>query len=161
MLICDPEPLRYQGHHVPQCFDIWPLPFPRPGVCLQPRPNKECHSRYRFESQPTCHCFYGTVSDPGPSLFVGGNLSSPLDFSRRRKRGSKDNTRIVCYCSDSYCSTGKKTFNADSPSFTPAGQVQLAKKSTLSSQAASAAPFTPRGANCRLNMDSQDQGPGD
>ncbi|KAG7291529.1 PAB-dependent poly(A)-specific ribonuclease subunit 3 [Staphylotrichum longicolle] len=40
----------------------------------------------------------------------------------------------------------KKTFNVDSPSFTPSGQQTApAKKSTLSSQAASAAPFTPRG----------------
>ncbi|SPQ19753.1 7b055bd6-849a-4d9c-aaf3-848eb17c1693 [Thermothielavioides terrestris] len=40
----------------------------------------------------------------------------------------------------------KKAFNVDSPSFTPASQQSApAKKSTLSSQAASAAPFTPRG----------------
>ncbi|KAK3372418.1 hypothetical protein B0H63DRAFT_453747 [Podospora didyma] len=43
----------------------------------------------------------------------------------------------------------KKTFNVDSPSFTPSGQQAqqkgMAKKSTFSSQAASAAPFTPRG----------------
>ncbi|KXX77211.1 PAB-dependent poly(A)-specific ribonuclease subunit PAN3 [Madurella mycetomatis] len=40
----------------------------------------------------------------------------------------------------------KKAFNADSPSFTPSSQQSAqAKKSTLSSQAASAAPFTPRG----------------
>ncbi|KAL2257310.1 hypothetical protein VTK26DRAFT_344 [Humicola hyalothermophila] len=42
--------------------------------------------------------------------------------------------------------TSKKTFNVDSPSFTPSGQqATTSKKSTLSSQAASAAPFTPRG----------------
>jgi PAB-dependent poly(A)-specific ribonuclease subunit 3 len=40
----------------------------------------------------------------------------------------------------------KKTFNVDSPSFTPSNQpAAAAKKSTLSSQAANAAPFTPRG----------------
>ncbi|KAK0723711.1 kinase-like domain-containing protein [Apiosordaria backusii] len=40
----------------------------------------------------------------------------------------------------------KKSFNADSPSFTPSTQHQgQAKKTTLSSQAANAAPFTPRG----------------
>ncbi|KAL2136817.1 hypothetical protein VTI74DRAFT_1031 [Chaetomium olivicolor] len=40
----------------------------------------------------------------------------------------------------------KKTFNVDSPSFTPSSQQSAPiKKSTLSSQAASAAPFTPRG----------------
>ncbi|KAL2150039.1 hypothetical protein VTH82DRAFT_7715 [Thermothelomyces myriococcoides] len=40
----------------------------------------------------------------------------------------------------------KKTFNVESPSFTPSSQAQgAAKKSTLSSQAANAAPFTPRG----------------
>jgi len=44
--------------------------------------------------------------------------------------------------------SSKKTFNVESPSFTPSGQQQSqqpAKKSTFSSQAASAAPFTPRG----------------
>jgi len=41
----------------------------------------------------------------------------------------------------------KKTFNVDSPAFTPSNQPQVtAKKTTLSSQAANAAPFTPRGA---------------
>ncbi|KAK0725718.1 hypothetical protein B0H67DRAFT_571235 [Lasiosphaeris hirsuta] len=39
----------------------------------------------------------------------------------------------------------KKTFNVESPSFTPSTQSQPTKKSTFSSQAASAAPFTPRG----------------
>ncbi|KAL2180720.1 uncharacterized protein P884DRAFT_191772 [Thermothelomyces heterothallicus CBS 202.75] len=40
----------------------------------------------------------------------------------------------------------KKSFNVDSPSFTPSSQTQgAAKKSTLSSQAANAVPFTPRG----------------
>ncbi|KAL2146987.1 hypothetical protein VTI28DRAFT_1283 [Corynascus sepedonium] len=40
----------------------------------------------------------------------------------------------------------KKAFNVESPSFTPSSQAQVAaKKSTLSSQAANAAPFTPRG----------------
>ncbi|KAL2017612.1 hypothetical protein VTK56DRAFT_1932 [Thermocarpiscus australiensis] len=43
-------------------------------------------------------------------------------------------------------SSSKKTFNADSPSFTPSSQQSApVKKSSLSSQAASAAPFTPRG----------------
>ncbi|KAK0717198.1 PAB-dependent poly(A)-specific ribonuclease subunit PAN3 [Lasiosphaeria miniovina] len=52
--------------------------------------------------------------------------------------------------------TSKKTFNVDSPSFTPAGQPQPpAKKSTFSSQAASAAPFTPRGANVTPNLQQQ------
>lgn len=42
----------------------------------------------------------------------------------------------------------KKTFNVESPSFTPSTQPQaMTKKSTFSSQAASAAPFTPRGVN--------------
>ncbi|KAK4239098.1 hypothetical protein C8A03DRAFT_14482 [Achaetomium macrosporum] len=41
---------------------------------------------------------------------------------------------------------GKKTFNVESPAFTPLSQQSApVKKSTLSSQAASAAPFTPRG----------------
>lgn len=48
-----------------------------------------------------------------------------------------------------------KTFNVDSPSFTPSSQQQSAnmsskKSTTFSSQAASAAPFTPRGANSQL-----------
>ena len=44
-------------------------------------------------------------------------------------------------------SSSKKTFNADSPSFTPSGQqpAPAKKSSALSSQAANAAPFTPRG----------------
>ena len=37
-------------------------------------------------------------------------------------------------------------FNVDSPAFTPSNMQAGAKKSTFSSQAASAAPFTPRGA---------------
>lgn len=49
----------------------------------------------------------------------------------------------------------KKTFNVDSPSFTPSGQQTApAKKSTLSSQAASAAPFTPRGVGGELAQSS-------
>jgi hypothetical protein len=40
---------------------------------------------------------------------------------------------------------GKKALNVESPSFTPLTLQQAAKKSTFSSQAASAAPFTPRG----------------
>ncbi|KAK4649643.1 PAB-dependent poly(A)-specific ribonuclease subunit 3 [Podospora bellae-mahoneyi] len=50
----------------------------------------------------------------------------------------------------------KKSFNADSPSFTPSGQnLGQAKKTTLSSQAANAAPFTPRGvtASTQQNAD--------
>jgi PAB-dependent poly(A)-specific ribonuclease subunit 3 len=38
----------------------------------------------------------------------------------------------------------KKTLNVDSPSFTPA-TLPVPGKTTISSQAASAAPFTPRG----------------
>ncbi|RKU40338.1 PAB-dependent poly(A)-specific ribonuclease subunit 3, variant 2 [Coniochaeta pulveracea] len=41
--------------------------------------------------------------------------------------------------------SGKKALNVESPSFTPITLQQAAKKSTFSSQAASAAPFTPRG----------------
>lgn len=41
--------------------------------------------------------------------------------------------------------SGKKALNVESPSFTPLTLQQAAKKSTFSSQAASAAPFTPRG----------------
>ncbi|KAL2269393.1 hypothetical protein VTJ83DRAFT_1577 [Remersonia thermophila] len=40
----------------------------------------------------------------------------------------------------------KKPFNVESPAFTPSGQLSaVPKKTTLPSQAASAAPFTPRG----------------
>lgn len=45
--------------------------------------------------------------------------------------------------------SAKKTFSADSPSFTPAQIQSGAKKSTFSSQTANAAPFTPKGVgNC-------------
>ena len=40
--------------------------------------------------------------------------------------------------------SGKKALNVESPSFTPS-TLQSNKKSTFSTQAASAAPFTPRG----------------
>ncbi|KAK3996286.1 PAB-dependent poly(A)-specific ribonuclease subunit PAN3 [Cladorrhinum sp. PSN332] len=45
--------------------------------------------------------------------------------------------------------SSKKTFNVDSPAFTPSTAQQLgpSKKSSLPSQAAIAAPFTPRGTN--------------
>lgn len=49
-------------------------------------------------------------------------------------------------------SSGKKALNVDSPAFTPSTQQQTAKKSTFSSQAASAAPFTPRGASGKSNQ---------
>ena len=42
--------------------------------------------------------------------------------------------------------SSKKTLNVESPSFTPSTLQQPTKKSTFSSQAASAAVFTPRGA---------------
>lgn len=55
--------------------------------------------------------------------------------------------RCALFVSD-FCdsNSNRRAFNVESPSFTPANQQQVAgKKSTFSSQAASAAPFTPRG----------------
>ncbi|KAK0633724.1 hypothetical protein B0T14DRAFT_415424 [Immersiella caudata] len=49
----------------------------------------------------------------------------------------------------------KKSFNVESPSFTPSIQQQGSKKSTFSSQAASAAPFTPRAASTTPNLPQQ------
>ncbi|CAG8954277.1 hypothetical protein HYFRA_00005898 [Hymenoscyphus fraxineus] len=44
-----------------------------------------------------------------------------------------------------YSAPSKKTLNVDSPSFTPAALPLPGKSSSITSQAASAAPFTPRG----------------
>ncbi len=44
-----------------------------------------------------------------------------------------------------YLVSPKKTFNADSPSFTPTAIAGSASGTTIPSRAASAAPFTPRG----------------
>lgn len=69
-------------------------------------------------------------------------------------RKAKNRACVACGCgimldlcaSNRAGSLSKKSFNADSPSFTPSGQnLGQAKKTTLSSQAANAAPFTPRG----------------
>ncbi|KAK0655212.1 hypothetical protein B0T16DRAFT_318099 [Cercophora newfieldiana] len=53
----------------------------------------------------------------------------------------------------------KKSFNVESPSFTPSiqqqQQQQASKKSTFSSQAASAAPFTPRGVSITPTLPQQ------
>lgn len=55
--------------------------------------------------------------------------------------------RRITFSNSSPHSSGKKTLNVDSPSFTPSSQHLATKKSTFSTQAASAAPFTPRGAD--------------
>jgi hypothetical protein len=55
--------------------------------------------------------------------------------------------RRITLSNSSPHSSGKKTLNVDSPSFTPSNQHLATKKSTFSTQAASAAPFTPRGAD--------------
>jgi PAB-dependent poly(A)-specific ribonuclease subunit 3 len=51
----------------------------------------------------------------------------------------------------------KKSFNVESPSFTPSTQQQqqASKKSTFSSQAASAAPFTPRASSTTPSLPQQ------
>lgn len=60
----------------------------------------------------------------------------------------------LCLTSFSASNLAKKAFNVESPSFTPAPQQAASKKSTFSSQAASAAPFTPRGVGGRLPPDA-------
>ncbi|KAL1873059.1 hypothetical protein VTK73DRAFT_1196 [Phialemonium thermophilum] len=55
--------------------------------------------------------------------------------------------------------SGKKTLNVESPSFTPSNLQQTGKKSTLSTQAASAAPFTPRGPNATPSLQHNVEAP--
>jgi len=60
---------------------------------------------------------------------------------------------LINQMANAFSSGPKKPFNVESPSFTPSiqQQQQASKKSTFSSQAASAAPFTPRGVSSKLN----------
>ncbi|KAK3500982.1 PAB-dependent poly(A)-specific ribonuclease subunit pan-3 [Neurospora crassa] len=100
--------------------------------------------------------------------YNSGDLRRQVGSPRAKNRDTKEtlcrNVVIYGHCrwEDSGCTfnhdqnkasgsqtdlnSNRRVFNVESPSFTPANQQQSAgKKSTFSSQAASAAPFTPRG----------------
>jgi hypothetical protein len=103
-----------------------------------------------------------TQSDrvPGPSFSLylctraldqkrSSLLSSlkPCGYSRLRKARSEgpffySSEHMNRVTDDLSLSSQKKSLNVDSPSFTP---TSLARSTTISSQAANAAPFTPRG----------------
>lgn len=99
-------------------------------------------------------------NDCGPSSSSDGPSSRGHVIQRRRPGASRTTTNFTPApidqapgplpeefesVSNMAFRPGKKALNVESPSFTPCTLQQAAKKSTFSSQAASAAPFTPRG----------------
>lgn len=79
-----------------------------------------------------------------PPVAPGGYLAHPFQTVPDPQMGYGHRPPFGTAPSNYYFyRSGKKALNVDSPSFTPS----TAKKSTFSTQAASAAPFTPRGAD--------------
>ena len=95
----------------------------------------------------------------GQELFAGRPGISPSKSSLTRLNHSKwmagakeaTTTRTLFHdtneimSADVGASSVKRSLNVDSPSFTPTGLTVPGKGATISAQAASAAPFTPRG----------------
>jgi hypothetical protein len=171
---------RKQRYPLSQHPDIRQLPLRRPGMHLQACGSEQGILSARLVSRdlgsvkPICFCniaraerlqthYAPCVKTLDKGGYPNHELPGPTVSSRRRRiiptRTRRATPRVhgvpalvseLSLTSLSAANLAKKAFNVESPSFTPAPQQAASKKSTFSSQAASAAPFTPRGVGGRL-----------